>query len=173
MLGRAKEGPAVKSTNNPFQLTHRGVLVTYDFASNTWKFTLRGRDRSAESALKAIEFIDKPVKQAKPFQKQNAFYSPWSNGENMEAVQVTSVAEAPRWPARQQVWILKPSQKGTKPERVKVSVHQLFAGTENNRITIVELQRLENEKNALIARMNSLFSGLAPFQLPKDEEVTE
>lgn len=44
---------------------HNGIKITYNEDRNEWEFTLRDRDRTAETLAKARECIDRPVKDKK------------------------------------------------------------------------------------------------------------
>lgn len=75
-------------------VTHNKIEITYNEARNVWTFTLRGRERSADSLAKAREAIDRPPpKESKPFERFKAWLYAW--GEGWEIVEVTSIVESP------------------------------------------------------------------------------
>lgn len=82
--------------------THKDTLITYDEGANLWRFTLRSRDRLADSLSKAKEIIDKPSKE-KPFEKIKAWFIPWN--DDPKRVEITSIADG-RGPDAA-VWITK------------------------------------------------------------------
>jgi len=43
------------------EVEHNGIKIEYNENINNWTFTLRNRERKAESLAKAKEFIDRPV----------------------------------------------------------------------------------------------------------------
>lgn len=46
------------NTSNHIKVIHSGIEILYVEGENKWTFTLRGRDRSADSLAKAKEYID-------------------------------------------------------------------------------------------------------------------
>lgn len=98
--------------DKPIQHTHRETVITYDEDRNVWTFTLRGRDRSAESLTKAREIIDKPEpKEKKPFEKIKAWYMTYQS--DPERVEITGIAES-GWRGDGWVWIKTESGRRSK-----------------------------------------------------------
>lgn len=143
--------------------THSDTTITYDERENKWCFTLRGRDRSAESLAKAKEIIDKPVpkEKAKPFEKISAWFFKYSNSP--KKVEVTSIAE-PHYSLGDMVWI---SEKGKRSK--EYARHQLFPTTSDNDKLVQTILANERERERLREENDSLKSKLSPLVLPKDE----
>ena len=56
--------------NDNLIVTYRDIAITYDEQKDKWFFTLRGRDRSADSLANAKKAIDAPPpKEEKPFER--------------------------------------------------------------------------------------------------------
>lgn len=74
-------------------IEYHGTTITYDEEANLWRFTLRGRDRSTVSLMKAKEAIGAPppAKEA-VFQKFNAWF--FRYGCDPEKVEITGIAES-------------------------------------------------------------------------------
>lgn len=90
--------------NELIQIAYHNTTITYFEGDNLWKFTLRGRDRSAPSLAAAKEAVDKPVaEKAKPFEKIAAWEITY--GDSPYRVQVTGIAES-SWRSNELlVWI--------------------------------------------------------------------
>jgi hypothetical protein len=73
-------------------ITYSDVVITYDERADVWRFELRGRDRHAESLLKAKEAIDKPAPEpkGKPFERFKAYIGDYGN--TFTEIEVLSVA---------------------------------------------------------------------------------
>lgn len=124
-------------------VTHDGIEVAYDEDANVWRFTLRGRERSAESLAKAKEAIDKPVPadKAKPFERVKAIMVGY-NGD-VTFGEVTSLADSPSYRS-QEAWFL--SAKGG---RSKEDISRLCADNEKNRQLVAEGLALDKEAASL------------------------
>src|SRR5687767_3440774 len=99
------------------QVVHDETTITYNESEDKWEFTLRGRDRSAGSLVKAKEYIDKPVpaEKAKPFEKIAAWKFGYS--DKPVRVEITGIAESPSYRRNAlSVWI----KNGTQREKVDV-----------------------------------------------------
>lgn len=147
----------------PIQVKHDDVLITYHEADNAWKFTLRGRDRSAESLAKAKEFIDRPVsaEKAKPFQKIPAWFLHYNSLP--AKVDVTGIAEGRGWRGENEVWI---SNKG---KRSKEYIGEVRPANPKNDALIAKIIAKREEREKLYEEINQLESELDPLVLPKDE----
>lgn len=145
-----------------------GIEIVYRESDSRWVFTLRGRERSAESLSLAKAAIDKPEpKKKSAFSPVEAWYSGYrfGGGADWRKVTITSIAESgPRYSSGGDVWI-----KDGK-ERSKVDVSGLFSVNESNNAIIEELLNLKKESEAIDARINSARSKLKVFVIPKDEE---
>lgn len=144
------------------KVTYTDVEISYVEDTNRWQFTLRGRERSAESLAKAKEAIDKPEpqKKAAPFERikvwTNSGYSDsWRQGE------VTSIAE--RQYSRQEVWV---SIDG---RRVKIAARQCFPDTPETIAAIEALRANEAEQARLGKLANEIRYTMKPIELPKED----
>ncbi len=102
--------------------THKTVVITYDEDANLWRFTLRGRDRSASSLTLAREAIDKPEpKKSKPFEKIKAWECRY--GDMPSRVEVTGIAEGRGYAGEGDsfVWITD-AQRRRRKESVKLHI---------------------------------------------------
>ena len=137
-----------------------GVKITYDEKANLWRFTLRGRDRSAESLANAKQAIDKPVpeEKAKPFKRIPAIkvesYVP-----NFYFGEITSIAETPRYSNRVEVWFTRPDG------RRKEDLTNFVADTPENRAVIGEAEKLLKEANDLREKAQNLASFLPKLEI--------
>lgn len=150
------------------KVTHNGIEIVYDPASNLWEFELRGRQRSAESLKKAQEFIDKPVKDPKKstFQRVNCYFKErdWGLGEDTWAVLVATSISRDRW-SNPVVWTT--DEKGK--ERRKIDSRGLFPVTPDNTAIIEKLSKLTDDIKALRVQAEALEKKLKPITIPKDE----
>ena len=151
--------------NTSIKFTHDGTLITYNEQENKWKFTLRGRDRSAESLAKAKEFIDKPLpaEKAKPFEKIPAWLFKY-DGDTPARIDVTGIAEGRGYGGGEYVWI---NHKGARSkEAVRFSIYP--SNPKNDEI----VQRVSAKREAvksLQEEISTLKRQLVPLVLPKDE----
>ncbi len=149
--------------NTPIQLTHDGIVITYDEQQNKWCFTLRGRDRSADSLAKAKEIIDKPVpkEKAKPFEKIAAWFFRYS--DLPKKIEVTGIAENRSY-GGQQVWI---NCEGNRSK--ESAAYTIYPQNEKNDSLIAQIVAKENEIIAARKTVDALKRKLSPLVLPKDE----
>jgi hypothetical protein len=145
-------------------ITHSDVQITYNEGSDKWEFTLRGRDRSAESLAKAKEFIDRPLpkEKDKPFQRIPAWLFRYN--DEPKKVEITGIAEGRGYKGDEKVWIS--DGKDRRKESVGYSIYPQSANNDAIVLTILE-------KNAAAAKLHQevseLNSKLSPIVLPKDE----
>lgn len=148
--------------DKPIQVVHSDVSISYDERENKWLFTLRGRDRSAESLAKAKEIIDKPVpkEKAKPFEKIPAWH--FDYGNDPEKVLVTGIAEVD-YARRQCVWINRNGSRSKEP------VTEVFPQNEKN--DAIAAATIEKRKAAdrLTKEVWELQRTLSPLVLPKED----
>lgn len=148
----------------PIQVVHSDIPITYNEGENRWTFTLRGRDRSAESLAKAKEYIDKPLppEKAKPFEKIPAWFFEFQS--TPKKVEITGIAEGRGYGSNTQyVWINAPGKRSKEP------VHNIVPSNKKNDELIndilAEITVVDEAKKA-IAKFRSR---LDPLVLPKDE----
>jgi hypothetical protein len=148
---------------NTLQHTHEGTVITYNEKENKWEFTLRGRDRSAESLAKAKEFIERPVpeEKAKPFKKIPAWF--FHHAQAPQKVEVTGIAER-TFSSLLYVWI----NNSGKRSKECVS-HTIYPSTPANDEKVAEMLKKAAEIEHLEEEYQKLKSSLTPLELPKDE----
>ena len=141
-------------------VVHGDIPVTYDEKENVWRFTLRGRDRSAESLAKAKEAIDKPV----PSEKKSGF-------EKIAAIKVssyymeaefgfvTSIAEKSRYSREEQVWF------SDGKSRSKVDLSDLVPDTQENRKTVEEAQALKRQSELFSKKARKMIAALPRLKI--------
>lgn len=149
--------------------THQGIEIVYRESDNRWVFTLRGRERSAESLANAKAAIDKPEpkKKSDKFTPVEAWFDGhrWGGRGEWKKVTVTSIAESyVRVSDCGDVWI-----KDGK-ERSKQSADRIYPVGEANDAIIEQLRNLDKEKADLEERIAATKDKLKPFIVPKDEE---
>lgn len=132
--------------------THKSIVITYDENANLWRFTLRDRDRSADSLAKCKEAIDKqPAGKAKPFEKIKA----WKMDRHSfgSPVEITGIAE--RRFGRQQVWI---NQDGRRSK--EVAEFGIYPANEKNDRLMDEIKEKRAKIHGIEAEIDSLISTL-------------
>jgi len=151
--------------NTSIEFTHDGTLITYDEQENKWTFTLRGRDRSAESLAKAKEIIDKPVpaEKAKPFEKIPAWLFKY-DGDTPERIEVTGIAEDRGYGGGQRVWIKHRGNRSK--ESTSFSIYPVSPQNDVIAQQVIEKQEFIAQ---LRGEVSVLKRKLSPLVLPKDE----
>lgn len=138
--------------------TYHDIEITYDEIENKWKFTLRGRDRSADSLGAAKAAIDKqPTEKAKPFEKIPAWQIHY-NGP-IDKVELTSIAE--RQYGRDYVWIKDSAGKRSK----EVVERSIYPQNPTNDAIIAEIIQKKDALKALSKKIECLKEQLKPLKL--------
>lgn len=141
---------------------YNGTTITYDEPENLWRFTLRGRDRSASSLVQAKEAIDKPVSEkTKPFEKISAWWFRYS--DMPQKIEITGIAEG-RSSRDQYVWIK--SDSGRSKESVGFSIYPSDA--KNDAIAEAVIARM-NEISELHKEIDKSKLKLNPLYIPKED----
>lgn len=146
------------------KITYGDIEIVYDEEKNRWRFTLDGRERSAEMLTNAKKAIDAPERKTKKaFEPIQAWIiRVWGGGRQL--VTITSVAERVRYSRGTEVWV----KKGGKRE--KVSLGSLYADTPQNFATFAEIDALEKEIEALQKKRNHKYAGLKRVTIPGEDE---
>ncbi len=142
------------------QITYGDVPISYDERNDQWTFTLRGRDRIADSLAKAKEFIDKPVKESSSFKRVKALYSKYQNP--LHEVEVTSIAGTGRG-GRLDVWVMDGK------ERSKRTANELFAFTPENLGRAAQIAELDKQIAALEQQKDAIEETLDKLQIVAPE----
>lgn len=145
---------------------YRGVEIVYLEDPNRWRFTANGRERSAESLVKAREAIDRALddvkaKKEKPWEPFDAIFnaSTYNGSADYLKVKVTSVAEERSY-SGPQVWI---SNNG---KRSKEALSRLFKDCPENEALIAEMVRLQAEREAIDEQMSKARGQMIRASLP-------
>lgn len=147
------------NTSKPITVVHSDTTITYNEGENKWTFTLRGRDRSADSLAKAKEFIDKPLppEKAKPFEKIPA----WSTyRDSPTRGEVTGFTEEYGTPA---VWFV------SNKTRNKIRAHYIFPSNAKNDRIFELVNTKEKQINTIRFEIRAALYGLKKLVIPKDE----
>jgi hypothetical protein len=148
----------------PIQVVHHETTIIYNESEDKWEFTLRGRDRSAESLAKAKEFIDKPVpaEKAKPFEKITAWLLDYNR--KPVRVEVTGVAERSRYGGEDDVWI----KSGT--TRCKQKVRNIVPSNPKNDELIASMLSNLEAQSKLATEYEKLRQKLEPLVIAREAE---
>lgn len=149
---------------NPIQVVHDDVPITYNEGENRWTFTLRGRDRSAESLAKAKEYIDKPLppEKAKPFEKIPAWFFPYN--DEPQKVVVTGIAEGRWYSSDVTVWITNNGKRSKESARFYI-----FPQNGTNDALAAQILAARAEISKLRESIEESKRQLLPLVLPKEE----
>lgn len=152
------------NTSKPIQVVHSDITITYNEGEDKWQFTLRGRDRSAESLAKAKEYIDKPLppEKAKPFEKIPAWFIPYS--DEPQKVVVTGIAERERFSSDVAVWITNNGKRSKESVRSRIFPQNATNDALAAQIIAAQAEISKSRESIYEAQRQFL-----PLVLPKDE----
>lgn len=153
--------------NASITCSYKEVVITYSEHRNIWEFTLRGRERHADSLQKAKELIDRKPKKGSLFQRTDVFTSEgWLGFQHpLKDGIATSIADTKY--GKRRVWVVSGR------DRCCVEVCDVFPNTEHNRLIRNRLDGLRKEVEKLHKQMEHLGSKLKPITLPKGDEEYE
>jgi hypothetical protein len=159
--------------SNPIKTTYRETEIIYLEDPNRWRFTANGRERSAESLVKAREAIDRALdevreKKQKPWEPFEAYFAKGYRDEGFVRVRVTSVAEERSYSSEPKFWISKPDAKG-KPERSKESASSLFKLCAENEALITEMGKLYAERERVDGAIRDARRQMVKIEIPKGD----
>jgi hypothetical protein len=153
----------MENSENSIKTVYNGIEISYNENRDLWEFELRGRDRTADSLVKAKEFIDKPVVDSKKsFEKIEAFWVGNWHGKYAEKVIVTSRGEDSIWDGPE-FWI-----QGSEG-RKKVAAGGLLKINANNIGLINEYTSNESIIKSLNKRNGEIEKSYERIDLPKEE----
>lgn len=137
--------------------THRGIEISYNETKNTWHFTLRGRDRTAETLANAKAAIDKPDPSGKkPFERIKAIMTEY--GTNFLEGEITSIAE--NGYGRQYVWFT------TEPRgRRKELLSLMRADTAENRALMAEALILYDQASKASKKASQIAESMSKVEI--------
>lgn len=151
-------------------VTYSDIEIVYREDDNRWVFTLRGRERSAESLALAKAAIDRPEPKKKGgnFTPVEAWYDGSGYGASINGfrrVTITSIAEVfSRYGSGAEVWI---KDKGG---RSKVGADRVYPVGEPNDAVVEQLNDLAKASDTLEKRINATRGKLKAFVVPKTED---
>lgn len=152
--------------NDEVTVEYKGITLTYSEANNRWEFVLRGRERWSDSLKLAKEAIDKPVPEdKKPFTRIKCYRLGRHTDEELEIVEVTSIAAA-RWGgAATEGWI---TIGGT--HRAKEYLTNLYPMTERNAKLIHQIKVLNGKIEDLQKSRNGFKNKLKALEVSEEVE---
>lgn len=162
-LALRKPATLFMNASHQIEVTHSGTTITYNENKDKWEFTLRGRDRSADSLAGAKASIDKPVpaEKVKPFQKVDAWFFDYL--DDPKKVQVTGVAES-RHLEMPEVWIT--SKEGRKKVKVR---NTLYRSDDKNDMIVSQMKDRLRQIGNLKNELSQLRAKLASLEITKEE----
>jgi len=149
--------------------TYRDVEVVYLIDENKWRFTVNGRERTAETLSKARESIDRSLSNVS--QKKEQAWKPfevWHReryGDGFKKVLLTSVAEGrSRWDKSAYAWI---SNNG---KRSKEPMSLLFSIDEHNNALVEKIVSLEAEGHRIDIEIGENVKQLQPVTISSEAQ---
>lgn len=143
------------------KVEYNGTEIKYNEANDRWEFTLRNRDRYAETLSKAREAIDRPPPvKSKPFERIECWtqtYNGW------EKVTVTSVAEK-GWGDNSYLWVVD-----SRTNRSKQRNTALYPCNPANDQTVSQVIELLKEAKKLRDQIDDLNKGLTHLVVPPED----
>ena len=144
------------TTTEAIKVMHNDVLITYEERRDVWTFSLRGRERSADSLAKAKEAIDKVPKEKNKFERVKVYGSPsYSSGFKLEIGEITSLCE--KTYGSQQAWTVFGK------DREKALCSNLFPVTPNNTAIVEKILQLNKEIEQLTHKRDEWRRKLTPY----------
>lgn len=129
--------------------TYRGIEISYDEGDDKWHFTLRDKDRSAETLANAKKAIDAPVREGKkPFSRFKAWRKRY-NRDEFELVTVTSIANN-RY-GGQKLWVTGPH--GDREQEYPGSLYEI---SDHNEQLLAQSKVKRDELNNLHAEIQKI-----------------
>lgn len=148
------------STAEQLKVAYDGIEITYDESSDSWKFELRGRARSAESLAKAKEYIDKPIPaDKKAFARIPAVYMRYYDA-TPDTGEITSIAETPRYSSLSEVWFV-----GSDKARKKLNARDMYNTHDENKRKMAQIVSNQAEVKRLNEASRELYNALEKIDL--------
>lgn len=145
-------------------VVHCDVKIDYNERNDNWTFSLRGRERSAESLTKAKEAIDRIPKEKNVFQRIPVFCFEGYSNTKFAKGKITSIAES-RYTSTPEVWITVAG------DRKKVYASNTFPITAQNSATISNLETMRAKINELEDAYKEEKRKLIAYVIPKDDSL--
>lgn len=145
---------------NPLTTTHKEIEIVYDEQYDKWRFTLRGKDRSADTLANAKKAINAPAPKEDNFHRFEAWYGS-SYGDVFRRVTVTSMTETGRY------WISyeeKHPSGRTSKERTQAGLLNIFPCNPENDAVVARLKAKSKEIEALRVELEAIRKELSTAQ---------
>src|SRR5688572_28389089 len=98
----------IKMSNDQIRRAYRDVEITYIEQDDHWNFIVNGRERNAESLVKAKESIDRALDHERKERPWRPFAAYCFRGHSgFDPVMITSQADTGRYSSSRQYWISK------------------------------------------------------------------
>jgi|SRR5215831_4744383 len=138
------------------------IEIRYDEGGNDWRFTLRGKDRSAQTLENAKAAIDAPVRENKRvFKKFEAFLrSGYSNDRGLERVTVTGLVGTRGFHSSGKAWI-----RNSHGRRDTAYINALMQMTPENEALVKQIDELIAQQSALSTQIKALSEKIAPVTI--------
>lgn len=152
--------------DTPITVEHNGITITYNERTDHWDFTLRGRERDAESLAKAKEAIDRPVKLTKDntFERVTGWY--FRYGSMVECT-ITSLSER-RWGGGPNLNISYKNEQG-RLDRGKVIPQDVFPRNEKNDAMAAEWRKHADHIKVIREEMEKIKGKMKCYVPPAPE----
>lgn len=144
---------------------YHGITITYNESTDVWLFTLRGRDRSAETLLKAKEYIDRPVKSTKANTFTRTKVMLRTGGSFVEG-EVTSIAGT-GYRGRAEAWVSYTVEG--RAQRAKYFCNDLYPINPVNMSGIERIRAIDEQRAKLNREREAVVAGLKPYVPPEPE----
>lgn len=142
----------------PIVITYNGIPITYCEKANEWAFTLRGRDRVAESLAQARKTIDRPSRTEKEFEPFDAVCVAYGM---MEKIVVLGMAVA-RPNMTPELWVRPEGVCGSAARR---RVRDVIRWTNEVAARFAEWQQLSAEVRRARDRQKEIITHLRPVNV--------
>ena len=137
--------------------TYGGVEIVYNERSDVWRFTLRGRERSASTLAKAKEAIARPEPKEKAFEPTDAYFCRYGGGAKL--ARITSLADGSGYGGIQ-VWCTIGGQ------RTKESLGDFYEVSPENDLILAECKAIDEQIEKLNSKRNAKFRGMKKLSIP-------
>jgi len=144
---------------------YNGITIVYDELKDKFIFTLRGRERWADSLTKAKVAIDTPVKNKKEstFEPVEAYHRSYYS-QKFEKVKVTSMVDCGL--GRQPDFWISNSGKN----RSKVGAHNIYPITDSSTKIVNECNAIIDQIAELHAQVGRLSNKVKCMEVPEEEK---
>jgi len=139
------------------------IEIKYNERDNEWQFTLRGKDRTAQSLENAKASIDAPVREkARVFKKFEAFLrSGYAKDTRLEKVTVTGLVAGGRgYRTSGKAWVRRANGR-----RDTAYMNALLQMTPENEALVKQIDELVTQQETLSTQIKALSEKIAPVTI--------